>query len=68
MYQEDTRKAHNKQTILNLHQTRFKSRRTKKTTQNPKKRATNWIKRATNKHETRHTKLCQDVGTSYPKS
>jgi len=33
MYQSDTRKAHNKQTVLNLHHKRYKSsRHTKKTT------------------------------------
>jgi len=35
-YKSDTRKAHNKQTVLNLHHKRYKSRNTKKTNQNPK--------------------------------
>jgi len=37
MYQGDTRKAHNKQTVLGLHQHNTREEHTRKTTQNPKK-------------------------------
>jgi len=36
MYQSDTRKTHNKQTVLNLHQHDTKVDTQRKTTQNPK--------------------------------
>jgi len=36
MYQSDTRNAHNKQTILNLHQHDTKGDTQRKMTQNPK--------------------------------